>query len=87
MAKSTGFQPPAWVKDPKLPNCGIRVRKGGKIIEEIESLQSKPCLTLGRHKGVFLVRLDILAQNAIGTLLFSLVNNIVIDNECSNCIY
>lgn len=53
MAKSTGFQPPAWVKDPKLPNCGIRVRKGGKIIEEIESLQTKSCLTLGRHKGTF----------------------------------
>jgi len=35
------FQPPPWVCMPKLENCGLKVRKDGKIISIVTDINKK----------------------------------------------
>lgn len=52
------FQPPPWVTAPKLENCGLKVRKEGKVISIVTDLNKKKFLTLGRNAKMSDIRLD-----------------------------
>jgi len=52
------FQPPPWVCMPKLENCGLKVRKDGKIISIVTDINKKKFLTLGRNAKMSDLRLE-----------------------------
>lgn len=52
------FQPPPWVKPPKLENCGLRVIKDGKKIETITEIGRKSFVLLGRNATMSDIKLE-----------------------------
>jgi NIMA-interacting peptidyl-prolyl cis-trans isomerase 1 len=55
---SDDFHAPPWVCEPKLQNCGLKIRKDGKIISIVTDLNKKKYLTLGRNAKMSDIRLE-----------------------------
>lgn len=52
------FQPPPWIKAPKLENCGLKVFKGGEKIDTITEIGRKSYVLFGRNAQMSDIKLD-----------------------------
>jgi len=57
-ATNPTFIPPPWVRDPQLWNCGLKLRKEGKLISTIDAISRKGCVTFGRNAQMSDIKLD-----------------------------
>jgi len=56
--QTDNFQPPPWIKPPKLGNCGLKVFKGGEKIDTITEIGRKSFVLFGRNAQMSDIKLD-----------------------------